>query len=113
MKIREIARVCHEVNKAVCESLGDSSQVGWDDAEDWQKDSAVNGVRLHLGNPNTTPEMSHENWLKKKVADGWMFGSVKDAAAKIHPCMVPYSELPAGQKTKDYVFKAIVEVLSS
>lgn len=32
MTIEQIARVCHEVNRAYCESMGDTSQVPWEDA---------------------------------------------------------------------------------
>jgi hypothetical protein len=42
----DIARVCHEVNRAYCTSLGDESQLPWDSAPQWQKDSAINGVRF-------------------------------------------------------------------
>jgi hypothetical protein len=50
MKNEQIARVCHEVNRAYCESLGDMSQPSWEDAPQWQKDSAMLGVKLHTEN---------------------------------------------------------------
>jgi hypothetical protein len=103
-----IARICHEVNKAYCQSIGDLSQPKWEDAPQWQKDSAVNGVEFHLNN-ETTPEQSHENWMKDKVAEGWIYGDVKCPTFKTHPCMVPYNDLPVEQRTKDYLFKAIVD----
>jgi hypothetical protein len=108
-----IARLCHEANKVVCETDGDFSQPSWDDAPDWQKESAINGVEYHLDNPLATPEDSHVNWMKQKVADGWTYGDVKDADAKTHPCMVEYSELPAAQQMKDYMFIAIVRIFSN
>ena len=39
-----IAKVCHEVNRAYCMSQGDGSQPRWEDAPDWQKQSAISGV---------------------------------------------------------------------
>lgn len=30
----QIAQVCHEVNRAYCQALGDDSQPAWDDAPD-------------------------------------------------------------------------------
>lgn len=104
----QIARICHEVNRAYCNSIGDTSQPSWDEAPQWQKESAVNGVNFHLNN-DTTPEQSHENWLKEKIATGWVYGPVKDPEKKEHPCMVPYDQLPLEQRTKDYLFKAIVD----
>lgn len=32
MTIEDVAQVCHEVNKAYCESIGDNSQPEWDTA---------------------------------------------------------------------------------
>ena len=110
MEQEQIAKVCHEANRALCESNGDFSQPTWDNAPDWQKTSAINGVNAHI-EKGLTPEQSHENWMKEKEENGWVYGETKDPEAKTHPCMVPYSELPADQKTKDYVFKAIVETL--
>jgi hypothetical protein len=108
MNATDIARVCHEVNRAYCKSLGDESQPAWDDAPQWQKDSALAGVQAILTDPATTPEQSHEGWLAQKRADGWTFGPVKYAEAKTHPCFVPYAELPAEQRVKDYLFGAVV-----
>lgn len=111
MTITDIAKVAHEVNRAYCKAIGDNSQPSWEDAPEWQKTSAVNGVDYHLSH-ETTPEMSHENWYKEKEADGWKYGPVKDPEKKEHPCMVSYQELPLEQRTKDYLFKAVVDSLS-
>lgn len=108
-RLVKIAKLCHQVNKAYCESQGDLSQTDWENAPDWQKDSAVNGVNFHLRNEGITPENSHESWMKQKEEEGWVYGEVKDPEKKTHPCMVPYCELPAEQKAKDYIFKAICE----
>ena len=70
-RIREIAETCHEVNRAYCRGLGDLSQEPWDDSEDWQRESAIAGVRLHINNRNLGPSASHDAWLEHKKADGW------------------------------------------
>lgn len=111
MKNKQIAKVAHEVNKAYCESIGDFSQVSWKEAPHWQKDSAINGVVFHQDNPDSTPEDSHESWLKLKIEDGWGYGSVKNESIKEHPCCVPYDKLPTEQKAKDYIFRAIVHAM--
>ena len=61
LSIEEIAKVCHEVNRGYCKALGDDSQLPWDEAPQWAKTSAINGVRFHLDNPNAGPSGSHEN----------------------------------------------------
>lgn len=105
-KIEACARVAHEVNRAYCATLGDNSQPPWDEAPDWQKISARKGVVGALG--GNTPAQSHEGWLAEKVATGWVYGPVKDPDAKTHPCMMPYDELPAGQRAKDSLYLAAV-----
>lgn len=104
-----VARICHNVNKAYCFSIGDLSQTEWELAPEWQRQSAINGVKAHWDSKFTMlPEDSHISWMKQKQEEGWIYGEVKDAEKKTHPCMVPYSELPASQRTKDYLFREVV-----
>lgn len=105
------ARVCHEVNRAYCEAIGDLSQKPWDEAEQWQRDSAIKGVKFALANPHATPADQHESWMADKIADGWMYGEKKDADAKTHPALLPYDQLPQEQRIKDYLFRAVVRTL--
>ena len=111
LNVGEIARVCHQVNKAYCESIGDKTQVNWEDAPDWQRISVISGVALHMQNRNASPSASHEAWMGQKIADGWKYGPEKNAVAKEHPCIVPFHALPQEQQAKDFVFKAIVHAL--
>lgn len=111
MSDQAIARVAHEVNRAYCEALGDLSQKPWDEAPEWQRESAVNGVRFHDENPDASPSASHDNWLAEKVAGGWVYGDVKDPDARTHPCCVPYEKLPVEQRAKDYIFRAVARAL--
>jgi len=110
MDIEKIAKLCHEANKILCESQGDYSQVSWEYAEEWQKNSAIEGVKFHLSGLHS-PEQSHESWLKLKESEGWVYGEIKDPVKKEHPCMRPYNELPEDQRMKDYLFSGIVNSL--
>lgn len=112
MKVEDVARICHEANKSLCETQGDFTQNSWDEAPVWQRKSAIKGIRFHLDNPDATPESSHESWLKEKEDDGWSFGAVKNPDTKEHPCFVPYSQLPEEQKAKDYLFRGIIHSLA-
>ncbi len=111
-RVEKIAKTCHEVNRASCAAFGDWSQLAWEDAPQWQRDSAITGVRFHIANPDATPEQSHEKWLETKRADGWTYGPVKNAERKLHPCFKPYFELPVEQQVKDYLFRATVHALA-
>jgi hypothetical protein len=110
-KIGWIAKVCHQANKAWCESDGDHSQKDWFEAEDWQKESAITGVVFRLGNPDAKEDAQHNAWMEDKIKDGWVYGEVKDAEKKTHPCLVPFDQLPLFQQKKDKLFCAIVDAL--
>lgn len=110
-EIINIARVCHEANKAWCEANGDFSQKHWLQAEDWQRDSAIKGVEFRANNPNAGHDAQHNAWMEEKINAGWVFGEVKDAKARTHPCIVPFGLLPEFQQKKDALFCAIVDAL--
>lgn len=112
MNHQAIARVCHEANRAYCITLDDHSQPSWEEAPEWQRTSALNGVQFHQENPDAGDAASHNNWLAMKEADGWKYGLLKNPAAKEHPCFVPFDQLPPEQQVKDKLFRAIVHALS-
>lgn len=103
----DIARVTHEANRAYCQVWGDDSQKPWDEAPDWQKESALEGVKA-IFNGENSPRLSHDNWMAKKLEEGWKYGPEKDEKKKEHPCLVPYNKLPLYQQQKDFLFTAIV-----
>ena len=111
MNIEEIAKVAHEINKAFCEAFGDESQVSWDDAPDWQRSSALNGVAYHIEHPDAKPSHSHDCWMEEKLFHGWKYGPVKDEELKEHPCIVAFDDLPKEQQAKDFLFRQVVHSL--
>lgn len=109
-KIEACARAAHEFNRAYCLYLGDESQPPWEDAPDWQTESAIKGVEGVLNGNN--PEQSHEGWLAEKEAAGWKYGLVKNPETKEHPCFLPYAELPEDQRRKDDGFVTTVRAMA-
>lgn len=107
-RIFEIARTTHEVNRAYCVGLGDHSQVSWEDAPAWQRDSAIAGVTAVVNGNVKTPKEQHETWMLHKVREGWTHGPDKDPEAKTHPCLVAYIDLPIEQRAKDHLFQHVV-----
>lgn len=103
----KIAQVCHEANRAYCQTIGDMSQPPWEEAPQWQRDSALLGVELHLSG-DYGPQASHESWRNQKIKDGWTYGDVKDPEYKKHPCMVDFDQLPKEQQLKDFIFRSVV-----
>ena len=43
----------------------------------------------------------HDVWAAARIAAGWQYGPTRDDAKKLHPCLVPYGELPESEKTYD------------
>ncbi len=46
-------------------------------------------------------EITHDNWLKQRLADGWRHGQSRNDLLKEHPCIVPYEDLPESEKEYD------------
>lgn len=107
-QIEKAAMAAHTANRAYCVAIGDDSQLPWIEAPQWQRDSAIEGVKFLIANPAAPPSASHDSWLAQKERDGWKYGPVKDPEKKEHPCYVPYDELPEAQKAKDAIFGAVV-----
>lgn len=107
--IIKAAQAAHEVNRTYCQAIGDYSQTTWENAPDWQKDSAMSGVRTILDSGgDLQPSWQHDAWMKEKVDAGWVWGETKDANKKTHPCIVPYDQLPMHQQAKDALFITVV-----
>lgn len=43
----------------------------------------------------------HEVWAQNRMQQGWVWGEVRNDTLKTHPCLVPYEELPAEEKSYD------------
>lgn len=110
-RITAIAMICHEANRAWCIANGDNTQKTWDAAEEWQRESARKGVEFRLNNPDAKHDAQHNAWMQDKINDGWVYGMIKDAEKKTHPCIVPFEQLPLFQQKKDALFCAIVDAL--
>jgi len=111
MKAILIASIAHAINAAYCASIGDQVMPPWEECPESHQQGLLRGVEMHIANPDTTPEQAHEAWLKEKQEQGWVYGEVKDAEKKTHPCIRPYAELPQEQKSKDYLFRSVVHAL--
>ncbi len=105
-----IARVCHEAHRALQMELGEQGIAPpWDDAPEWLRVGTREGVREALD--GASPEQLHEAWCGQRYADGWMYGEVKDEAARTHPLLRAYDDLPAEHRAKDQLFAAVVGAL--
>ena len=46
-------------------------------------------------------EHTHEVWALRRKSEGWRFGTQRNEAAKEHPCLVPYAQLPDSEREYD------------
>lgn len=113
-KLLFVAKCGHEMNRQLCQLTGDNSQVPWSDAEQWQRDSAIDGVKAIMEGRVKGPGDSHRQWMEHKKSQGWKHGPVKDPDKKEHPDLVPFEELPPVAQLKDHIFfQTISHILKS
>ena len=46
-------------------------------------------------------EFEHDGWMMNRIRNGWIKGSPRNDAAKVHPLLVEYSRLPCHEQEKD------------
>lgn len=109
--VTAIAKVCHEANRAYCQSIGDFTIPPWDTAPHWQQAGSIHGVEYRMNNPYATPEDIHRMWMDEKLATGWKHGPEKCPVTKRHPSLVPWEKLPEKERRKDVLFSNIVAAL--
>lgn len=54
---------------------------------------------------------NHDHWARKRIEEGWRYGSTRNDIEKEHPDLVPYDQLPESEK--DYDRKTVVEALKA
>ena len=54
-------------------------------------------------------ENAHDHWALERMSQGWQWGARRDDGARTHPDLVPYAELPEGEK--EYDRKTALETL--
>jgi hypothetical protein len=56
-------------------------------------------------------ENAHDIWAEQRMNEGWTYGPKRDDAAKQHPDLIPYGDLPDSEK--EYDRKAAMETLKA
>lgn len=49
----------------------------------------------------TLAQNTHDVWAQQRIEDGWHYGPERDDRRKLHPCLVPYDQLPDSEKEYD------------
>lgn len=112
LSVIAIAQICYAANQAYCLTGCDNTMPDWEYATDPVRKGYIEGVTMHLGNPDSTAQDGHINWMADKLEQGWKYGPQKDTDKKTHPCLVEYDKLPVDQRIKDDLFIAIVRAMA-
>ena len=62
------------------------------------KNLEVTGFNFTPEEVGIMAEMEHDRWVKERKDAGWKPGPVKDIEKRINPYLIPWKELPEGQK---------------
>lgn len=54
---------------------------------------------------------THENWARRRMAEGWTYGTERSDEKKEHPSLVPYEDL--SESEKDYDRTTAMETLKT
>jgi hypothetical protein len=85
--------------------------VSWDEREDSFKNQFLEVIERQCGeNRSMSPEELHGGWMQAYIAMGWKYGPEYNRENKIHPDLVPYSQLNKLEQDKDSVFVALCEI---
>lgn len=102
-----IAAICHEANRRYCHEIGERDKKSWEESSWATRQSAIAGVIFYMQNPNAEDADMHDQWLTRKLEEGWKYGPVLNESVKEHPCVLPYDKLPMQQKIKDALFRHV------
>ena len=61
-------------------------------------------------NRSSSAEQLHESWMSGYLKMGWRYGERYEPERRLHPDLVPYSELGQLERDKDTVFVALCEI---
>lgn len=56
-------------------------------------------------------ENAHDQWALLRRQQGWTYGPARDDVAKTHPDLVPYRDLPEGER--DYDRRTVLETVKA
>ena len=82
----------------------------WKDADKNVKDTIMTCVLYQLNYPQTTPELLHNVWRRKKTLDGWTYDKMYSGKHQTTPSLVIYDDL---DDTDKIVNDIIVDVIKS
>ncbi|HUS83672.1 MAG TPA: RyR domain-containing protein [Anaerolineales bacterium] len=85
--------------------------VAWVNREEDFKIQFLKVIERQCGTQrSTSPEELHGSWMQSYLSMGWVYGEDYNREKRIHPDLVPYSQLGQLEQDKDAVFVALCEI---
>lgn len=73
--------------------------IGWEMCPIYSDGKAINEIPVKT--LEFLARFEHEEWVKERLASGWVYGVVKDVEKKISPYLIPYDDLDNETKELD------------
>ena len=85
--------------------------ITWNDREQDFKDQFLKVIERQCSEYRSkSPEELHGSWMQAYLNMGWVHGDKYDREGRIHPDLVPYSQLNDLERDKDDVFVVLCEI---
>ena len=85
--------------------------VPWDNREPDFKDQFIKVIERQCSEHRSeSPEELHGSWMQAYLNMGWVYGDKYDRENRIHPDLVPYSQLNDLERDKDAIFVVLCEI---
>jgi hypothetical protein len=104
-----LARVCYDAIRAYGRATGEV-YLRWADASPAVRESFCGAAAYLLETPSADLADLHGNWLAARTRGGWQYGAKRDDLRRLHPAMVPWSDVPARERLKFELMFRIVDV---
>lgn len=106
-----IARTAYEANRAFNDITEYCLFESWDNITLEKQNAVMVGVKNCLEKNLLTAESIHNNYLNKRIKEGWQLGSEYDEDKKTSKILMEFNKLPIEQQILDKLFPAIIRAL--
>lgn len=111
MVIYKIAQECHKMHNLICKSQGEPTRE-WSDLPKAHIDTITSSIQLIQEGKVNDPKDSHNNFMRKKLDDGWTWGEKWCDVNKTNPRLCLFENMTPINLLKEEVFIATVKMLS-
>ncbi len=97
--------MCHAVHRAYHASNNNFSfGLKWEEKSEEHQATVCDTVTLILNGEITNVEDSHENFVNRKLADGWSYADNYSQEDKTSPRLKPFYDLPKTEQAAEHIF---------